>query len=96
MAEPPPVGAQTGVVGDIDADVRFEEEDVDAVELDPVDLGVGGEVEHGIEVDGGLGVRSFPDQSWPHGVVQFWELVAHGISFATRDTAVLFKRLLGL
>ena len=73
MAEPPPVGGQTGattepttkpcgtdfvgelldaVIVDIDADVRVEQEEVDAVEFDAVDLGLGGEVEHGIEVDG--------------------------------------------
>ena len=43
------------VVGRVDADVRVEEEQVDAVELDAIDLGRGREVEHRIEAIGGSG-----------------------------------------
>ena len=77
MAEPPPVGGQTGatsepttqplranlvgqplqiVVGRIDVDVRIEEEQIDAVEPDAVRPRGGREVEHGVEIDGRLGV----------------------------------------
>ena len=41
----------------VDADVRIEEEQIDAVELHAVDLGRGGEVEHRVEIDRRLGVR---------------------------------------
>ena len=93
MAEPPPVGGQTGattepttkplaailsasrlqaVVVDVNVDVRVEEEEVHAVELDAVHLGLGGQVQHGIEVDAGFGAgAAFADQAGPHGVVQF-------------------------
>ena len=82
IAEPPPVGGQTGattepitrflrphlvgellqvVVGRVDVDVRGEQEQVDAVELDAVDLGLGGQVEHRVEVDERLGAgRALP------------------------------------
>ena len=99
IAEPPPVGGQTGattepttkprapdlvgqalqiVVGRVDADVRVEQEQVDAVELDAVHLGGGGEVEHGVEVDGRFRVRPFADEAGPHGVVKFRIGILHG------------------
>ena len=78
IAEPPPVGGQTGAttepttrlrdadlsasrfrsfVGRVDADVRIEEKQVDAVELHAVDVGGGGQIEHRVEVDRRLGIR---------------------------------------
>ena len=51
--------------------MRVEEEEVHAVELDAVDLGRGGQIEHGIQVDGRLGIGAFADQAGPHGVVDF-------------------------
>ena len=91
MAEPPPVGGQTGATSEpttrwrrpmlsasflrsssrrIDADVRIEEEQIDAVELDAVDLGLGGEVEHRVEIDRRLGAGSaFADEPGPHRVM---------------------------
>ena len=40
---------------DIDADVRIEEEHIHAVELHAVDFGLGGQVEHRVEVDARFG-----------------------------------------
>ena len=65
------------VVIRINADVGVEEEKIHAVELDPVHLGLGREVEHGIEVNTGFGAgAAFADEAGPHGVVQFWIVVA--------------------
>ena len=102
IAEPPPVGGQTGADQRADHQVprpgpsrpaRFrsssvasmstcgrEEEQVDAVELDSVDLGGGGQVEHRVEVDGRLGVRPLADHTGPDGVVELRKLVGMGIA----------------
>ena len=74
MAEPPPVGGQTGattepttkplaanlirelfdaVIVDIDAGMRIEKEDINAIESNAIDFGFGGQVEHRVEVDAG-------------------------------------------
>ena len=96
IAEPPPVGGQTGattepitrscardlvgqrlevVVGGVDVDVRSEEEQIDAVELDAVDLGRGRQVEHRVEIDRRLGARApLADEAGPGGVVEFGEV----------------------
>ena len=59
------------VVADVDVDVRVVEEDVDSVELGSVNLRRGGQVEHGIQVDGRLGARApLADESGPHRVMQ--------------------------
>ena len=97
IAEPPPVGGQTGrddradhqvpradlvgqplqvVIGRIDVDVRIEEEQIDAVEFHAVDLRGGRQVEHGVEIDGRLGIGTLADQAGPRGVVQFGKLCA--------------------
>ena len=91
MAEPPPVGGQTGatseparrpferelvgqarqvVVGGIDIGVRQRKEEIDAIEAHAIHLGGGGQVEHGIEIDGRFGIGTFADQPGPHGVMQ--------------------------
>ena len=99
IAEPPPVGGQTGATTEpiirplaatlsasalssssrrVDVDVRGEQEQVDAVELDAVDLGRGGQVEHRVEVDGRLGLGlPLADHAGPGGVVQFRVSVGH-------------------
>jgi hypothetical protein len=46
------------------------EEEIDTIEAPPIDAGAGGEIEHGIEVDGRFGIGTFSDESRPHGVVQ--------------------------
>ena len=92
IAEPPPVGGQTGattepitrlrcaalsasrfkiVVRGVDVDVRIEQEQIDAVELDAVDFGRGRQVEHRVEIDRRLGIRALADHSRPGGVVKF-------------------------
>ena len=73
------VGERLDVVGaGVDGDVRVEQEEVDAVELDAVDLGAGGQVEHRVEVDAGFGAgAAFADEAGPHGVVKF-RVVSHG------------------
>ena len=65
--------------------MRGEEEEVDAVELDPVDLGCGGEVEHRVEVDRRLGTVPLADHAGPRRVVQLGEVVgmAHVLPFVT-------------
>ena len=58
------------VVARVDADVRIEQKQVDAVELHAVDRCVGGEIEHRVEVDRRLRVGPFADQPRPHRVVE--------------------------
>ena len=57
------------VVGRVDADVRVEEKQIDAVELDAVHFGRRRHVEHRVEVDRRLGIRALADQPGPHGVM---------------------------
>src|SRR5579863_6803000 len=44
--------------------------EIDAVESHAIHLGVSGQVQHGLQVDGRLGVGTLADQSGPHGVVE--------------------------
>ena len=100
IAEPPPVGGQTGattepmtrprdanflgqlfelLVGRVDADVRIEQKQIDAVELLAVDLGRGRQVEHRIEIDRRLAAVAFADDAGPGRVVKFGKVVCmHG------------------
>jgi hypothetical protein len=56
--------------------MRREQEDIDAVELDAVDLRVAGEVDHRVEVDERLGVgRTFADDARPGRVVELGKRV---------------------
>ena len=63
------------VVAGIDADMRIEQKQVDAVESRAVRLGGGGEAQHGVEIDGRLGIGAFAHQSGPHGVVDTRKVV---------------------
>ena len=59
------------VVARVDVDVRGEQKQIDAVELDAVDLGRGRQVEHRVEIDRRLRTRrAFADDARPGGVVQ--------------------------
>src|SRR6202035_3073128 len=61
--------------------MRVKQEKVDAVDLDAVHLGLGGQVEHGVEVDERLGAGgAFADDAGPGCVVELWEnvRVVHG------------------
>ena len=66
------------VVGGIDIGVGQGEEEIDAIEAHAIDPGGGGEIEHGIEIDGRFGIGTFSDESGPHGVVQGREGVRSG------------------
>ena len=67
------------VVGRVDARVRIEEKQIDAVEPHAIHFGGGGQVEHRVEIDGRLGARpALADQAGPHGVVQLRKLVCVG------------------
>ncbi len=56
--------------------MRREQKQIDAVELDAVDLGLGRQIEHGVQVDKRLGAGgTLADDAGPGGVVQFGELV---------------------
>ncbi len=70
------------VVGGVDVDVRGVQEQVEAVELDAVDLGRGGQVEHRVQADRGLRALALADHAGPGRVVQLGEVVgmaaAHG------------------
>ena len=58
------------VIRRIDADVRIEEEQIDAVELDAVHLRLRGVVEHRVEIDRRLGAGSaLADEPGPHRVM---------------------------
>ena len=71
LPRPNPIGEPLHlVVARVDADVRIEEKQIDAVELDAVDRCVRGEIEHRVEVDRRFRVRSFPDEARPHRVVE--------------------------
>ena len=62
----------------VDVEVRGDDEEVDAVELLAVGLGVGGELEQGVERDDRLAVRrALADDAGPHGVVQLRVVVGH-------------------
>ena len=66
----------------VDADVRIEEKEIDAVELLSVDAGGGRALEHRVEVDRRLGVgTALADQPGPHRIVNRGVLVlpAHGV-----------------
>ncbi len=70
------------IVRRVDADMRLEEEQVDAVEAHALDFGVGRQIEHRIQIDGRLSARPFADDARPCGVVKFGVIVGmvvHGI-----------------
>ena len=50
-------------------------EEVEAVEADAIDFGVGRQVEHRIQFDRRLGARSFADHARPGGIVEFGKVV---------------------
>ena len=58
----------------------IEQEQIDAVEFHAVDFGLGGQVEHCVEVDERFGTRAaLADEAGPHGVVKFRVVVLrHG------------------
>jgi len=58
------------VIGRIDVGVGQTQEQIDTVELDTIHLGGGGQVQHGVEVDGRLGVGALADQARPHRIMQ--------------------------
>ena len=65
--------ALQAVVVNVNADVRVEEKQVHALELDAIHFRPGGQLEHGIEVQARFGARAaFAHQAGPHGVVKFW------------------------
>ena len=56
--------------------MRVEQENVHAVEVDPVHLGCGGQIEHRVEADKRFAGRApFANEARPHCVVQFWEMI---------------------
>ncbi len=58
------------IVTDVDVDVRIVGEQVNAIEFHAVHFRVGGEVEHGVEVNERLGTgAAFSDEARPYGVV---------------------------
>ena len=64
------------VVGDVDVDVRVVQEQVHAIELHAVDLGLGGVVEHLVEIDRRLGaLPALAHQTRPHRIVQLRKIV---------------------
>ena len=63
------------LVGRIDADVRIEQKQIDAVEPLAVDLGRGRQIEHRIELDRRLAALAFADDAGPRGVVKFGKVV---------------------
>ena len=71
------------LVAPVDVEVRVIEEDVEAVEARAVALGGGGQVEHGVQVDGRLAALAFAHQARPGGVVELGIVVGmcvgHGL-----------------
>ena len=65
------------LVGRVDADVRIEQKQIDAVEPLAIDLGRGREVEHRVELNRRLAALAFADDAGPGGVVKFGKVVCH-------------------
>ena len=63
--------------------VRMEEEVVDALKFLPVHISGGREFEHPLQADRGFltFAVAFADETWPHGIVQFWRCVAHDVGW---------------
>ena len=60
----------------VDVEMRRHDEEVDAVELLPVDLGLGGQLEQRVERDDRLGAgRALADDPRPHGIVKLGVVV---------------------
>jgi len=79
-------------VVDVDADVGLEKEQVDAVELDAIYFGIGGELEHFVEVNAGFSAgTAFADEAGPHGIVKFG-VVAFGMLRAHKMRVETCKR----
>src|SRR5688572_3516953 len=61
------------IIANIDADMWVEEKEVHAIELHTVHRGVGGEKQHGIQINTWLSAgTALADQPRPHCVVKFW------------------------
>ena len=55
--------------------MRIEQEEIHAVEPDTIDLGIGSQIEHRIQVNARFGAgAALADEPGPHGVVKFWEI----------------------
>ena len=79
------------IVVDIDADVRVEQKQIDAIELDAIDFRFGGEVEHGIEVDARFRAgAAFADEAGPHGIVEFGKITVSMLR-AHKSLGIYFK-----
>ena len=63
------------LVGRIDADVRIEQEQVDAVEPLAVDFGRGRQVEHRIEPNRRLAPLALADDAGPRRVMKLWKVI---------------------
>ena len=63
------------VIARIDRNVRFEQEEIHAIESRAVNFSGGGQAQHGIQADGRLRIRAFAHQAGPHGVVDAGEVV---------------------
>ncbi len=88
----PPHGVEVAV----DVEVRRGDEEVDAVELLAVDLGLGGELEQGVERDDRLAVGgALADDAGPHGVVKLGVGVGHDRPLAERVPGSLVAHLDG-
>ncbi len=80
------VGERSDLIGRrIDIGMRRGKEQIDAIEFDAVDFGGLRQVEHGVEIDRRLRIRTFADEAGPHGVVQFQECCSSAI--CSRDSA---------
>ncbi len=83
------------VGGAVDADMRVCKEEIDSVILLSIHFRTYGEGEHGVQIDGGFGIRAFTDQTGPHGVVQFRVIVAHCVSPSCWICYLVFEFVVG-
>ncbi len=67
--------------------MRSEQEKIHAIEVRSVYLGRGGEVEHGVEIDGRLGIRTLAHQSGPHRIVESGKIVQRHYGFFRSGSA---------
>ena len=76
------------IVAGIDFDVRGVEEEIESVEADALELGVGREVEHRVQIDRRFGPGAFADHARPGSVVKFGVVVGVFVGHGRRGFRV--------
>src|SRR5205823_5013128 len=67
----------------VDARMRIEQKEIDAFEPYAVDVGLGCQIEHRVQIDRRLGARPFSDEPRPHRVMQSRVFMRHFLRSAS-------------